>query len=986
MRKFLTLVFLIASLTLSAQQAYKALPAFNEADCEAKTLNIKVKEQYRNLCGNTGINHAGLNQYISSIGGTQLYKLFPNAKQPDFKMMQQAEQPADITLIYRITYTAQLPMQKIINVLKSYGLFEYVEPNFIMQKMYTPNDPSAATQWYINALKANQAWDITQGDTNMVIGITDSGLDTNHLDLRPNVKFNYADPINGVDDDGDGYVDNYWGWNMWANTGNVYDAEDSHGTYVAGISSAKVDNSIGIAGLGFKCKMRPIRIDDMFGNYIRAYEAVVYAADHGCKVINCSWGSRYFSNFGWDVIQYAAINKDAVVVASAGNDNNEVPFYPASYQYVLNVGGLQQSNQKGNSSSWGGQLDLVAYGSGVYSTYNPNTYTTSGGTSAAAPMVSAAAALLRSYFPTWSGLKIAQQIKESCDASIYQIPANGAYFQKFGKGKLDMYKMLIDTSYSSVTMLDKKVSDNNDNNFYTGDTLRLWGLVKNYLRPASNVTVTVSSTSPYVNILNNTFTVGNLNQNDTLGNASQPFTAIILTSPANSRVEFKFTITAGTYSSIEWLADTINRNFVNIDVGNVNMTMPSTGAIGFAANLGKSGYGFQFQDSGPLFFTSGFLLGQSGTPKVMDNVYGATFPNYDADWASVLTARQRPFAYTANKDVYGRFDDAPAGVNRINVKVDQRGFGWAGLDENFVILEYCVKPNTGAINNLSTGIFADWDILQAGQNMVSTDTTRKMIYAYSTEPQSIYAGVVLLTKQAANYYAFNSDGTSGSVNFYDGFTAAEKYNTMSGALQRQATPVAGDVAAMLGVGPFNIIANDSMKIGVAFVAGKDLAAIQQAADSAYARYWRYIWVGAISNEWNKAANWNWMRIPNDTTDVIIPTNPMRLPDVGSYDAFCRDISIYSPSTVSQSGANSRLNVKGNLYTSGTGGMNVTGNEGLLEFNGTSPQTIHGTNTTYSVKINNPAGVTNATGAVLNVHGLLSISLGDLINKGTLNKQ
>lgn len=985
MKKFLTLAIILFSTLSTFAQSFRPLQPFNEADCEAKTLNLRVKEQFRSVCSDNGINNATLIGYLNTIGGSTPKKLFPKAKQPDAKMMMQAEMPADITLIYRITYTANLPMQKIINTLNNLELFEYVEPNFIQEKLYTPTDASFNNQWYVGLTKASLVWDIWKGDTNMVIGITDSGIDTNHTDLRPNVKYNYADPVNGVDDDTDGYTDNYWGWNMWANTGNVYDAQNSHGTFVAGISSAKADNGIGIAGLSFNCKFMPIRVDDYVGNYIRAYEGVVYAADNGCKVINCSWGSIYYSNFGNDVMQYAIINKDALVVASAGNANNEVPYYPASYQYVINVGGIQQNSVKSNSSSWGAYVDIVAYGSGVYSTWNPNTYTTSGGTSAAAPMVSAAAALLRSYYPSWSALKAAQQIKESADPGIYGVPSNNPYNLKMGKGRLDMYKMLIDTSFVSATILNKTIKDNNDNNFYTGDTLRITGLIKNYLNPTSNLTVTVTSTSPFITFINNTFDIAVLNQNDTISNATAPFTAVIANSPANQKVEFRFTITGSGYNGVEWLVDTINRNRVNIDVGYVNMTVPSNGAIGFGGNNAVNGYGFQFQDSGPLFYDAGFLVGRAGAPnRVMDNVYGATIPNFDNDWASLITARYRAIHYTSDKDAYGRFDDSNAGGNRIGTKVDHRAFGWSGSNERFVILEYCIRPTTAALTNLSAGVFADWDILQSNLNKTVTDTVRKMIYSYSTEPKSIYAGVVLLTKQQANYYAFNSDGASGSISIYDGFTTDEKLNTMSGTVERLETPTAGDVSAMLGVGPFNLGIADSMKIAVAFVAGKNLAAIQQAADSAYARYWRYIWTGVFSAEWNKSFNWNWMRIPDDTTDVIIPNNPPYQPIVGQYDAYGRDFHIYSPSTISMSDPASRLNVKGSIYTAGTTGINAT--QGTLEFNGTTPQVINGTHTTGDVKVNNPAGTTLNVGAIMTITGKLNIALGDLINKGTINKQ
>lgn len=986
------LFFVLIGNALQAQTAVLPLPNFNEADCEAKTINLKVKDQYRNLCNAAGINNAALNGYLTTIGGTTQL-LFPNAKQPDKKLYEQVEKPADITLVYRIKYTANIPLRKVINSLNATGLFVYAEPNYIMQKCYSVNDPNANSQWYIGQLKANLAWDVWKGDTNMVIGITDSGVDTNHTDLKPNIKYNYADPYNGIDDDNDGYIDNKRGWNIWANSNNVYDAQDSHGTYVTGISSAKTDNSIGIAGLGFKCKFLPVRVDDNHGSYIRCYEAVVYAADHGCKVINCSWGSHYASNFGIDVMNYAVINKDAVVVAAAGNDNSAQPTFPASYQYVLSIGGLQQSNAKANSSSWGAFVDMVAYGSGVYSTYNPNTYTTSGGTSASAPMVSAAAALVRSYNPTWSALKVAEQVKVTSNPAFYSVPSNSAYANKLGRGLLDMQKALTDTTSPSVVMLDKRITDNNDGNFYPGDTLRLSGIFKNYIRPATGLSVTVSCTSPYITLLNNTFLLGNLNQNDTISNRNLPFKAVIANNtPIYTPVEFKFTISGTNYTGLEYMLDTLNRKGVNIDIGNVVMTVPANGAIGFNGNS-STGYGFTYKDSGPLFYSSGLLIGQAGSPnKVMDNTYGATAPNYDADYTALQPTKQRAISLTSGKDVYGKFDDSAAGSGRINVTVEHRGFGWAGLNEKFVILEYCIRPNGQNLNNIVAGVFADWDILTYytgngtvfhNDNVITTDAARKLIYCNSTAAQSIYAGVRLLTMQNANYYAFNSDGTGGSANIYDGFTTDEKYNTTSGNLTRQSATV-GDVAATLGVGPVNIAAADSFKFAVAFVAGDNLADMQAQSDSAYARYWRWKWTGYQNTDWNTSANWNWYRIPTDTNDVLIPANPIHLPNVGNYDGYSRNLAVIDPSTISQTGANSALTIKGNLYSTGNGGINA--NQGAVNFNGTTPQTISGINTIHQINIINPQGVTNNPNAVLTINGPLNIQQGDFTNKGTLNKE
>ena len=186
---------------------------------------------------------------------------------------------------------------------------EYVEPYYLPKLTYTPSDTITDNQRYLDLMEAENAWDITKGDTTIVIGITDTGWDTSHPDLLDNVKINYNDPINGVDDDNDGYIDNYIGWDLGMDDNDAMWESSAHGTNVSGIAAAATDNVTGIAGVGFNTKFMPIKISNSVGVLTRAYQGVVYAADHGCFIINCSWGSFVPSQFGQDIIDYATIKK-----------------------------------------------------------------------------------------------------------------------------------------------------------------------------------------------------------------------------------------------------------------------------------------------------------------------------------------------------------------------------------------------------------------------------------------------------------------------------------------------------------------------------------------------------------------------------------------------------------------------------------------------------------------------------------------------------
>ncbi|MFN7015398.1 MAG: S8 family serine peptidase, partial [Bacteroidia bacterium] len=276
-----------------------------------------------------------------------------------YLVLKEGETLTDLSLIFECYYYSVKDEYYIIRKLLQSEMFEYVEPFYLPELCFQPNDQMLQLQYALPLIKAFDAWNIHQGDTNVVIGITDTGIDLNHPDLLPNIKINYADPINGIDDDGDGYTDNYYGWNTGDNN-HIVSSTSHHGVHVAGISSAVVNNGIGIAGSGFKCKFLPVKIADSNGMLTGAYDGIVYAADKGCTVINCSWGSPEFSRFAQDIINYATLNKNSLVIAAAGNNNNDIKFYPAAYDYVLSVAATSYDDSKWSNSSFGYYVDISA--------------------------------------------------------------------------------------------------------------------------------------------------------------------------------------------------------------------------------------------------------------------------------------------------------------------------------------------------------------------------------------------------------------------------------------------------------------------------------------------------------------------------------------------------------------------------------------------------------------------------------------------------
>ena len=295
------------------------------------------------------------------------------------------------------------------------GIIAYAEPLIYPKLTYTPNDYNSSIQDFIGIINAPAAWNIEKGDTNVVIGILDTGTDWDHPDLVDNIKYNYNDPIDGTDNDADGYTDNYRGWDLGVNDNDPTVQGSNHGAHVSGCAAASTDNNTGVASPGFNCKFLPVKIADAQGNLIAGYEGITYAADHGCQIINCSWGSNSSSQMGQDVVNYATINTNSLVVAGAGNDNSDDNFYPASFDNVLSVGATSASDGKASFSNYGYTLDVSAPGINIYSTTYNNNYTMNSGTSMSSPIVAGCAGIVQSYFPNLTGIQVGEKLRVSAD-------------------------------------------------------------------------------------------------------------------------------------------------------------------------------------------------------------------------------------------------------------------------------------------------------------------------------------------------------------------------------------------------------------------------------------------------------------------------------------------------------------------------------------------------------------------------------------------
>ena len=813
------------------------LPAgVTAADYQARTLILRVDPAFRSLCQEDNIQAPAFERIVRELGQVRLFKVFPRHQPPAQPTNDYGQKLVDLSLIYQLEYSGQADLLKTVNAMLSTGLFVYAEPKFIPRTQYNPNDPSTGTQYFLNRISAYAGWDIHKGDSTTVIGITDTGTDTDHPDLQPNIKYNYADPINGVDDDNDGYADNFTGWDLGENDNDPQVNASAHGSHVSGCAAAVTDNGTGVASPGFYCRFLPVKISNANGSLTMAYEGIVYAADMGCQIINCSWGSAGGSSFGQNIVDYATFNKNSLVVAAAGNNGANAEFFPAAFQNVLAVASTGLSDTKSGFSNFGSFIDVCAPGSTIYSAQFDNSYASQSGTSMASPVAAGVAAVVKSYIPSLNALQVGEKVRVTCD-NIYSISGNASYQNQLGNGRVNLLNALTISS-PAVRMTDMVITDYNDDVLVVNDTMRITGNITNYLDPTSNLVVTLTSASPYVTIIDGSTTVGALATMASTNNNTDPFVVKInANAPLNSQILFKLLFQDGLYNDYQMFSVTVNVDYLNITINEVLTTNSSKGRICYNSPGQLDGLGFDYNSDGSMSYETGFMVGISG--NVSDNVRGAAAGATDEDFQSVVNIQKHDPGIWSDFDTYGSFNDNTSG-SPIGLRMDYRTLSWTQVPwSKFHIFEYTIR-NTGTTtrSNVYAGVFSDWDIQNYANNKAAEDATLQMGYVYCTDPGGYYAGIKLLTPGGFRHYAIdNVTGGGGGADLSDGYGDGEKYTTLStNRSLAGGTGTGNDVIDVVGSGPFTLAPGDSVVVAFALIAGTELSDLQSSGAQAQVKY------------------------------------------------------------------------------------------------------------------------------------------------------
>lgn len=356
--------------------------------------------------------------------------------------------------VIRIKLEPQVSVAKALQILEKLEEVEYAEPNGICYMHLTPNDSDYNSQWAPQLTGAESAWAVTTGAVEVIIAITDTGVDGTHPDFGGKVMAGY-DTFNDI-----------------AILASTNSAVHYHGTHCAGIAAAIGNNSQGMAGVAWGSKIMPMKICDDGPDYgaskFDMAEAFIWAADNGADIISCSFGGKGYSQTMKNAIDYAVIDMGCAMFASMGNSSRNETSYPAGYQSVIAVGATDAHDEIASFSTIGNHISVCAPGVEIYSTMPGGGYDYMSGTSMSCPFVAGAAALILSQNP---GMR-PEEVKTQLEETAVDLGSPG-FDSIFGYGRVDLAAVVGAVGENKYGMMDVLVVDR-FNNPLPGASVILW--------------------------------------------------------------------------------------------------------------------------------------------------------------------------------------------------------------------------------------------------------------------------------------------------------------------------------------------------------------------------------------------------------------------------------------------------------------------------------------------------------------------------------
>jgi|WetSurMetagenome_2_1015567.scaffolds.fasta_scaffold09236_2 serine protease len=810
---------------------------------EVGIINVKFKDQVTVSNFNKfGINN--LDNFLSDYNVKQIKQRHPlNANVSKRKIGDE-----DLAKIFAVKYEKAIdPLdfsQQFIN--RFSDIIDWAEPSFVYKSDFIPNDPMISSQWHISKINAFQAWDICQGDTSMLIGIVDSGTDFDHPDLAANMHRNWNEnPTNSVDDDNNGFVDDWRGWDFWGNDNDpsIMPAGNLHGSHVSGCASQVTNNGVHGAGIGYKVKIMLTKHTDDSNPESLLYNTdagIIYCYQNGAKVINCSFGSSSYSAYSQSVVNSAWAN-GTIICASAGNGDasgvgQNWARYPASYDNVISVAATNSSDIKTTFSNYHSTVDVCAPGQGILSTLYNNTYTSYDGTSMSSPITAGTVALIRSKHPGWTAQQVVDRLLIGVD-SIYNL--NPTYIGLLGTGRVNAFKCLSDYPIVKIVSFihNDSLYGNNDKVYDVGEVIPVAITFKNTFIAGSNASLRLITIDPDVEIVQDSVYIGNISAYNNFSTSITNTFRVKAKSTCTYDKNVTFTVSNGVNCYTDNNANTFTikfrQGFATHNVNNLKLAMTNDGAIGKKAQLYGTGL-LLYNSNVNQIYESGLMIGVSST-KVSDvSRKGSSPANMsDTDFVPLKSYTMTKPGTISVQDGNGKFNDNGAGTNKIGVEVTTDSYAFTGTnDSNYILIKYNIKnTNTTALSNLYAGIFSFFSPNGnfASDNITRYDAPNKLGYTYYTATPNPYLGIALMTNQNINFKAMSY------LDIFDGFTTEEKWQSLSSGIANDSLGPDGTTFT-LAAGPLSIPASQSVIVGFAIIKGNNLMDLKNITTIARNKY------------------------------------------------------------------------------------------------------------------------------------------------------
>ncbi|MCX7763903.1 MAG: S8 family serine peptidase [Bacteroidia bacterium] len=695
--------------------------------------------------------------------------------------------------IYVLEYEADLPPTYVAKLWRRSPAVLYAEPEYIpkafselcIEPAYAPNDLHPEN-FCLSHLRVIQAWDSTRGDTNTVIAIVDTDVRFDHPDLVENIAYNWNDPINGIDDDNDGYVDNFHGWDLvgasYNGSGPFAPDNDprrsgaGHGTWVAGYAGATTDNGIGIAAPAFKCRILPVKTAPDNSDILwAAYDGILYSAQKGAKVINCSWGGTFRSQAAQNFISQVVSTYDPLIIAAAGNVPPDTPavFYPANYDGVYAVTGVDINDTWGGFVQIGYGIDFATTGRGITTTGLNSYFSFGTTTSFASPQAAGAAAILRSWRPNLNSRQIAELLRITADSVE---PANPPHLRYRLGRRINLYRAITTRDTPACRLLRWRAFDNNDSLFFAGETFYLTATYINYLSPVTNLVVTIEPLTPHLTIVQGSYVVGALG---TMQSHTQnsPFVLEVLPScPPNARLPVLFRFAGdGGYADYEVVEiPNVNPAYVHLDSAQLRTTLCGNGRIGYydpPSNTQGRGAIWR-QASASWLFEGGLIVADDTSAHLSTRApLGSMYNHFSPLTAGTHMVQGLYEIGEVNfMDGRGLGQNSPGGIPGKGLLFQGKAYALRREPANpFVAFIYRIQNvSSNTYPNLTIGGWFDFDVgINPATDRAAVHPSLPLVYVRNNA-QNQYIGVVLLSGQTLRRRVGRVDTFTASLPSYLG--------------------------------------------------------------------------------------------------------------------------------------------------------------------------------------------------------------------------